>query len=94
MQLITLIVASLAALATAAPQGKGGKSGGGKLGGGGGKGGSTRNDLSSGCKPVIFINARATGEAGNFGGSTGPGICQGLSKKFSGQVACQGVGGE
>jgi cutinase len=94
MQLITLIVASLAAVATAAPQGKGGKSGGGKLGGGGGgKGGSTRNDLQSGCKPIIFINARATGEAGNFGGSTGPGICQGLSKKFSGQVACQGVGG-
>jgi hypothetical protein len=70
MQLIYLAVASLATVATAFPQlGKGSSKsgGGGKIGGGGGgKGGSTRNDLGSGCKPVIFINARATGEGGNF----------------------------
>ncbi|GKU05635.1 carbohydrate esterase family 5 protein [Fusarium langsethiae] len=76
-----------------------GLSGGGLGGGLGGLGGSsTRNDLEQGtagsCPKAIFIFARATGEPGNMGSSTGPAVARKLEAKYgNGQVWVQGVGG-
>jgi cutinase len=59
---------------------------------------STRNDLeegsSSSCPKAIFIFARATGETGNMGMSTGPAVARKLEAKYGrGNVWVQGVGG-
>jgi len=56
--------------------------------------GSTSNELiSGGCKKVTLVYARASTEVGNMGtaNSVGPGLCSGLKKLFSNDVACQGV---
>jgi cutinase len=55
----------------------------------------TSNDVKSGssssCPKAIFIFARASGEQGNMGGSTGPIVASALKRKY-GQVWIQGVG--
>ncbi|KAH8729073.1 cutinase-domain-containing protein [Phaeosphaeriaceae sp. PMI808] len=58
---------------------------------------STRNELTSGssstCPKAIFIFARATGEAGNMGLSTGPSVAERLESAYgNAQVWVQGVG--
>ncbi|KAH6672658.1 cutinase-domain-containing protein [Plectosphaerella plurivora] len=57
--------------------------------------GATRNDLEDGgtCPKVIFVYARATGEAGNLGVLGGP-IGSALESEYgAGNVWVQGVGG-
>jgi cutinase len=61
-------------------------------------GSSTRDDLergsSSNCPKAIFIFARATGETGNMGMSTGPAVARKLESNYGrGNVWVQGVGG-
>ncbi|KAK3297170.1 cutinase-domain-containing protein [Chaetomium fimeti] len=59
-------------------------------------GSSTRNDLQDGnaaaCPKVIFIFARASGERGNMGSSTGPAVASALTRTYS-DMWVQGVGG-
>ncbi|QDS77950.1 hypothetical protein FKW77_001513 [Venturia effusa] len=57
--------------------------------------GMTSNELSGACKKVTLVYARASTEVGNMGtpNSVGPGLCSGLKKLFSNDVACQGVSG-
>ncbi|KFH48283.1 Cutinase-like protein [Hapsidospora chrysogenum ATCC 11550] len=59
-------------------------------------GSSTRTDLedgnSSDCPSTILIFARATGERGNIGGSTGPALTGSLEREFR-DIWVQGVGG-
>ncbi|OAK99333.1 cutinase [Phaeosphaeriaceae sp. SRC1lsM3a] len=56
----------------------------------------TRNDLQQGnaaeCPKAIFIFARASGEDGNMGGSTGPRVASALEKSFPNDVWIQGIG--
>ncbi|KAK4031866.1 cutinase-domain-containing protein [Parachaetomium inaequale] len=57
----------------------------------------TRNDLENGdasaCPKVIFIFARASGESGNMGSSTGPAVANALTQKYAKDLWVQGVGG-
>ncbi|EUC48672.1 carbohydrate esterase family 5 protein [Bipolaris oryzae ATCC 44560] len=60
-------------------------------------GSSTSNDLEQGqagaCPKVIFIFARASGESGNMGSSTGPIVTRELKSKYGADsVWVQGVG--
>jgi len=59
-------------------------------------GSTTRTDLedgsSSNCPSTILIFARATGERGNIGGSTGPALTRSLEREFR-DIWIQGVGG-
>ncbi|KAL3448350.1 cutinase 3 [Aspergillus insuetus] len=53
------------------------------------------DDLKNGdCKPVAFIFARGSTEAGNMGFVVGPQVCSDLKSRLGrNNVACQGVGG-
>ncbi|KAL2850641.1 cutinase-domain-containing protein [Aspergillus pseudoustus] len=53
------------------------------------------DDLKNGdCKPVAFIFARGSTEAGNMGFVVGPQVCSDLKTRLGrNNVACQGVGG-
>ncbi|CEL02233.1 cutinase 3 [Aspergillus pseudodeflectus] len=53
------------------------------------------DDLKNGdCKPVAFIFARGSTEAGNMGFIVGPQVCSDLKSRLGrNNVACQGVGG-
>ncbi|RMZ73550.1 carbohydrate esterase family 5 [Pyrenophora seminiperda CCB06] len=57
----------------------------------------TSNDLQNGragaCPKAIFIFARASGEQGNMGSSTGPAVANALKRKYANNVWVQGVGG-